>query len=95
MQVLKQEQLDKKSHGFVITRWMDIISDSDGDVFIDVDRPAEFTQAFQLLDDDGNIYFLGWQDPKNFNEFNPLDFYGQQYGCVSLEYYKDGELHVL
>ena len=42
---------------------------------------------FRLLDDDGNVYFVGYMKT-DFSEdtiFIPLDEFGEAYGCVSIE----------
>lgn len=87
MKTLRQDQQNKKEQGFVITfRSEHAVSEK---TIILVPIPPEFTRLFQLLDDDGLVYFRGFQDPVNFDEFAPLDWYGVDYGCTELQY-KDG-----
>ena len=87
--VKRQEQNNKKEQGFVITFWSEHVVQKRR--YILVPRPDAFNQYFRLLDDDGNVYFRGFQDPVNFDEFAPLDWYGESYGCTELQYKEDGK----
>jgi len=88
-----EKQEHNKRLGFVITKNTKHVSDSGVDEVRDVSIPKAFDREFRLADDDGNIYFYGFQDVNFFEEFNPLDFYGNAYGCVDL-HYKDNEAGV-
>lgn len=56
-------------------------------------HPDEFTLQFRLLDDDKNVYFEGWMAPTEWGDelFEPLDFYGIDYGCTEIQIKRDGE----
>ena len=82
-------QQGNKAAGFVITGNTRHVSDSGKDEQRSVTIPDTFTRTFRLLDDDGLVYFHGRQDPKNFDEFGPLDNYGAAYGCATLQYKND------
>jgi hypothetical protein len=56
--------------------------------FTNQDLPVEF----QLLDDDGNCYFLGRMQVA---DFDPLDDFGRSYGCTELRYRENGGWHQL
>lgn len=46
---------------------------------------------FRLLDDDGEVYFYGYSSSCDDEAaFEPLDCYGEAYGCTAIEY-KDPE----
>lgn len=53
---------------------------------------ADQTQTFRLKDDDDNVYFVGKMRPTQTESlFIPLDTFGEQYGCTSIEILEDGE----
>jgi len=89
-----EEQSSNRRSGFVITKNTKYVSDSGKDENRKVEIPKSFGQKFRLLDDDDQIYFYGWMynGEKDFDEFRPLDEYGEAYGCTSLQYKnKEGE----
>jgi len=83
-----ETQDDKKAMGFVITKNTKHVSDSGKAVFRKVIVPDNFKQEFRLLDDDDLVYFYGFQSTK-YDEFSPLDNYGVDYGCTTLQYKHD------
>lgn len=57
--------------------------------------------AFRLLDDDGEVYFIGLLERKAFENapdyvaFEPLDAFGTAYGCTELQYKQNGHWKTL
>jgi len=50
---------------------------------------ADYPEAFQLLDDDGVLYFLGVATEQ---DFEPLDWARERFGCTEIRYRdEDGE----
>jgi len=50
------------------------------------------TLKFRLKDDDDNVYFIGQMRPTQSESiFLPLDTFGEQYGCTSIETFENGE----
>lgn len=50
------------------------------------------TMKFRLLDDDGEVYFYGVMIPTNEEIiFAPLDEFGLDYGCTSIEVFENGK----
>ena len=48
-------------------------------------RPEQ-TLKFRLKDDDGQVYFEGYMVPNQSERlFEPLDEFGEGYGCTSIE----------
>lgn len=42
---------------------------------------------FRLLDDDKIVYFIGFSDDCTSEKaFDPLDMYGEAYGCTEIQY---------
>lgn len=52
---------------------------------------------FRMMDDDGNLYFTGmfYGDASSEDAFAPLDMYGENYGCTTIEYLEHGRWTVL
>ena len=50
-------------------------------------RSHEGMFKFRLLDDDGGVYFYGYSSSCDDEAaFEPLDYYGEAYGCTMIEY---------
>lgn len=50
------------------------------------------TLKFRLLDDDGETYFIGQMRPTQSERlFIPLDNFGVDYGCTSIEIFENGQ----
>ena len=48
---------------------------------------TEPTHEFRLLDSDGVIYFSGFStDNETEGLFDPLDYFGESYGCTDIQY---------
>ncbi len=47
----------------------------------------KFKFKFRLLDGDKNIYFEGLST--GCDSFDPLDFFGSEFGCTDLQYFED------
>jgi hypothetical protein len=51
------------------------------------DNPASLPHAFRLLDDDGEVYYLGRSDDASSQAaFAPLDWAEGYSGCTTIEY---------
>ncbi len=51
-------------------------------------KGLKLTEKFRLKDDDGEIYFYGKSSDSNSERaFEPLDDFGETFGCTSIEYY--------
>lgn len=75
--------------GFIITK--DIIDNGvyDNQEFLRVEESKEkCIYPFQLLDDDGELYFEGLSS--NSSSFAPLDNFGAGYGCTEIKYLENG-----
>jgi len=58
----------------------ELLADMDGGV------PSKHTLKFRLLDDDNEIYFVGFMKPtKSKVLFYPLDTLGASYGCTTIQ----------
>jgi len=57
-----------------------------------VDKPYNFqTLKFRLLDDDKEVYFVGYmEETKSEALFYPLDTLGASYGCTEIQIFKNG-----
>jgi len=44
---------------------------------------------FRLLDDDEEVYFLGLSG--NSSSFEPLDYFGNGFGCTDIQYFENGK----
>lgn len=76
---------------FFITKNCACISDSGKDEYRNKGRSHEGMFKFRLLDDDGEVYFYGYSSSCDDEDaFEPLDCYGEAYGCTAIEY-KDPE----
>lgn len=53
------------------------------------DKVIEKGTKFRLLDDDDIVYFIGYS--MDNSSFAPLDDLGESYGCVSIQYWENGE----
>ena len=53
---------------------------------------AAYKYPFRLLDDDNIVYFIGLSAIED--DFNPIDYYGIDYGCVWIQY-KDNNKWVI
>ena len=72
---------------FFITKNCACISDSGKDEYRNKGRSHEGMFKFRLLDDDGEIYFYGYSSTCDDEAaFEPLDYYGEAYGCTIIEY---------
>ena len=72
---------------FFITKNCSCISDSGKDEYRNKGRSHEGMFKFRLLDDDGEIYFYGYSSTCDDEAaFEPLDYYGEAYGCTMMEY---------
>ena len=72
---------------FFITKNCACISDSGKDEYWNKGRNHEGMFKFRLLDDDGEIYFYGYSSSCDDEAaFEPLDCYGEAYGCTAIEY---------
>lgn len=49
----------------------------------------KFKYKFRLLDGDRNIYFEGLSTRND--SFEPLDFFGSEFGCTDLQYFENGK----
>jgi len=61
-------------------------------------RPGQLlNQHFRLLDDDGEVYYLGVSnDSESENAFAPLDDYGMpNAGCTEIQYLRNGKWETL
>ena len=53
---------------------------------------SDLPYRFRLLDDDGEVYFLGQSNDKSSQEaFTPLDDYGSAWGCTDIQYLENGK----
>ena len=76
---------------FFITKNCACISDSGKAEYRNKGRSHKGMFKFRLLDDDGEIYFYGYSSSCDDEAaFEPLDYYGEAYGCTMIEY-KDPE----
>ena len=69
----------------------------DNDFIVEEKFEGEGTK-FRIRDDDDEIYFYGiflGDDWKTEKGFEPLDEYGEAYGCVTIEYLEGGKWEVL
>lgn len=66
-----------------ITKWCKSITDSGKDEYTGKDTKG-MTERFRLLDDDGIVYAYG--KTKEGVDFEPLDYYIYEYGCVEIQY---------
>ena len=72
---------------FFITKNCACISDSGKDEYRNKGRNHEGMFKFRLLDDDGEVYFYGYSSSCDDEAaFEPLDCYGEAYGCTMIEY---------
>ena len=72
---------------FFITKNCACISDSGKAEYRNKGRNHEGMFKFRLLDDDGEIYFYGYSSSCDDEAaFEPLDCYGEAYGCTMIEY---------
>ena len=72
---------------FFITKNCACISDSGKDEYRNKGCNHEGMFKFRLLDDDGEIYFYGYSSSCDDEAaFEPLDCYGEAYGCTMIEY---------
>lgn len=55
--------------------------------------PNRFKFKFRPLDADGNIYFEGVASRND--SFEPLDFFGTEFGCTDLQYFENGKFVTL
>lgn len=54
------------------------------------DGKAYKAYKFRLLDDDGEVYYIGYSS--NNSSFAPLDDYGMPNdGCTDIQYWEDGQ----
>lgn len=54
-------------------------------------RHAELPHRFRLLDDDGEVYYLGRSDDRDSEAaFAPLDWAAGYAGCTEIQYWRDG-----
>ncbi len=58
------------------------------------------TTKFRLLDDDGEVYFIGLITDECLNgpedrAFSPLDELGRGYGCTEMQYRNNGQWETL
>lgn len=49
----------------------------------------KFKYKFRLLDGDRNIFFEGLSTRND--SFEPLDFFGSEFGCTDLQYFENGK----
>ena len=69
---------------YIITMVTASISDSGKNEYKNQGKKTQaMTEKFRLLDDDGIVYFYGYATEQ---EFDPLDEYGECYGCTMIEY---------
>lgn len=83
---------------FFITKICSCVSDSGKDEYRNKGASKEGLFKFRLLDDDGEVYFYGYSTScDNEEAFDPLDFYGEAYGCTEIQYKnpKTGEYETL
>lgn len=50
---------------------------------------SDFKFKFRLLDSDRNIYFEGLSTRND--SFDPLDFFGSEFGCTDLQFFENGK----
>lgn len=50
---------------------------------------SNFRFIFRLVDGDRNVYFEG-RSCRN-DSFDPLDFFGSEFGCTDLQYLENGK----
>ena len=63
----------------------EFVSDPEENIKFQEPRGNE-TLKFRLLDDDGEVYFIGVMVPTNDEDmFEPLDEFGEGYGCVQMQ----------
>ncbi len=62
-----------------------------------IDTPYAYqTLKFRLLDDDNEVYFIGFIKPTMTETlFYPLDSIGASYGCTSIEIFENGKWEVV
>lgn len=53
----------------------------------------KFKFKFRLLDGDKKIYFEGWATQND--SFEPLDFFGSEFGCTDLQFFENGKFRSL
>jgi hypothetical protein len=59
-------------------------------------RLAELPHRFRLLDDDGEVYYLGRSDDQDSEAaFAPLDWATGYAGCTGIQYWRDGRWETL
>lgn len=68
---------------WTITKWCKSITDNGKDCYTHNDTTG-MTETFRLLDDDGVVYAYG--KAKKGVDFEPLDCYMYDYGCVTIQY---------
>jgi hypothetical protein len=78
---------------WIITK--DLLQEKDPDIFLngqvgvhsDDYVEGKATCEFQLLDDDGEVYYYGLCDTDDDdNAFEPLDYYEMDSGCTEIQY---------
>ena len=85
------KKIEGGKYMFFITKNCACISDSGKAEYRNKGRSHEGMFKFRLLDDDGEIYFYGYSSSCDDEAaFEPLDYYGEAYGCTMIEY-KDPE----
>jgi hypothetical protein len=56
----------------------------------------ELPYRFRLLDDDGEVYYLGRSDDQDSEAaFAPLDWAADHAGCAEIQYWRDGRWETL
>lgn len=74
---------------FVITKWCASITDSGKDEIIN-QKLSDLDYLFRLKDDDDIVYAYGYSKTNDDEAaFAPLDYYENDYGCTTIEYYSD------
>ena len=75
---------------YIIT--YDFLEDEKWDKHVSEETPeyiAKCTKKFRLYDDDGELYFEGASSDSS--NFDPLDYFGESYGCTDIKYYENGK----
>lgn len=76
-----------KGENWVLTKLCKGITGSGNEEYINKDKVKDtMIYDFRLVNEDGVICAYGKSDTET--TFEPLSYYGQKYGCVTMEYRK-------
>lgn len=77
-----------KGENWIITKWCKSITDDGKDKYVNADKKKDsMIHDFRLLDGDDIVYAYGVSDDCDSEDaFEPLDYYRNDYGLVSIQY---------